>query len=139
VPDIETQDAASGAALSLLEIGRLMTVLQDQSFAATQSIAAALQLKGEDGQPLPEGDQALLKQTRADLALFFDTFPDGTIRAGDDFDVVRDKNDVRMTVRLRCGLPAVSTIIAAQLSEVTTITRTRRVSQSVPTKTVYHG
>jgi hypothetical protein len=116
VPSSTEQDAASGQPLTIVEIGRLMTVLQDQNFEQAKAIADNLQLKDQAGAALPEDDQALLKQTRADLALFFDTLPDGTIKAGDDYDNVRDKNDVRMTVRLRCGLPAVSTIIAAQLA-----------------------
>lgn len=140
MPNIEEQDAASGARFNFKEVGRLMTVLQDQSFVETKALAdGILVLKTTEGEELPDLDQALLMQTRADLDYFFNTLPDGTIKSGEDFDISRDKEEVRQRVRLRCGLPAVSTIIAAQLSEASSLKRRARSSQTIPTRTTFNG
>lgn len=140
MPTTNEQDEASGALFNFKEVGRLMTILQDQTFAETKALAdGILVLKTSDGETLQESDQALLMQTRADLAYFFDGLPDGTIRSGQDFDISRDKEEVRQRVRLRCGLPAVSTIIASQLAAASSLTRRGRVSQTIPTRTTFNG
>jgi hypothetical protein len=137
MPSTEVQDNQPGTALTTRELGRLMRVLQDKSFAETKALAAEkLTLTDDDGAELPEDEQALRMQTRADLIQFFDVIGDGTIRAGEDFSQERDREDIRKDVRLRLGLPAVSSIVAAQEADADAARRTRRTTTSATTKTV---
>jgi hypothetical protein len=140
MPSTDIQDAQSGAVFSNAELGRLMRVIQDKTFQETRALAVErLTLFEDDGAtPLAEAEQALRKQTRADLLQFFDVVGDGTIQAGQDFSQVRDKEEIRQAVRLRLGLPAVSSIIATQEAEADAARRRRRCTTSVTTKTVFN-
>lgn len=137
MPSSTEQDEQSGTLLSNNEVGRLMSLIQDQSFPDTRRLADRLQLTGDDSTPLPEDEQALLKQTRADLNQFYNVVGDGTIQAGEDFSQTRDKEEIRQRVRLRLGLPAVSTVVASQEAEAARARRPRRTSSSFRTDTVY--
>jgi hypothetical protein len=140
MPSSTEQDLKPGTLLTNAEVGRLMRVIQDQTFPQTRALADALQLKEDDGStPLAESEQALLKQTRADLSQFFDVRGDGTIQAGDDFSQTRDKEEVRQAVRLRLGLPAVSTVVATQQADADSARRKRRASTSAGSETVFNG
>lgn len=141
MPSSAEQDLKPGTLLTNAEVGRLMRVIQDKTFSQTRSLADALQLfdTADPPSPLPEDEQALLKQTRADLTQFFDVIGDGTIQAGDDFSQTRDKEEVRQAVRLRLGLPAVSTVVASQQAAADEARRTRRTSKAVGTETVFNG
>lgn len=141
MPSTDIQDAQSGAAFSNAELGRLMRVIQDKTFQETRALAAErLTLFEDDGvTELAEAEQALRKQTRADLIQFFDVVGDGTISAGQDFSQVRDKEEIRQAVRLRLGLPAVSSIIASQEAEADAARKVGRTSSSVSTRTVFNG
>jgi hypothetical protein len=141
MPSSTEQDGQPGTALTNAEVARLMRVIQDKSFAETKALAAEkLTLNDEDGAALPDDEQALRKQTRADLKVYFDVIGDGTIRAGDDFSQERDREDIRKDIRLRLGLPAFSTIIAEQQADADATRRRgrRRCSSSFTTKTVFN-
>lgn len=110
MPSSTEQDAKPGTPLTNDEIGRIMQVIEDYTFAETKVLCNALILNDGAEPPviLPDDDQALIKQMRADLDLFFNVFPDGTIRAGEDYDNTRDKDSVRRIIRRRLGLSPVS-------------------------------
>lgn len=118
-----------------------MSLIQDRTFPQTRALADALQLKdaADPPAPLPDDEQALLKQTRADLSQFFDVVGDGTIQAGEDFSQVRDKEEIRQRVRRRLGLPGVSTVVAGELAAGDSARKSRRSSSSVSTETVFNG
>jgi hypothetical protein len=138
MPSTTEQDSQPGTALTNAEVARLMRVIQDKTFAETKALATAkLTLTDDDGNPLEEDEQALRKQTRADLIQYFDVIGDGTIRAGEDFSQERDREDIRKDIRLRLGLPAVSTVVASQQAEADRARRPRRTSSSFRTDTVY--
>lgn len=128
----EIIDAKPGTLLTPKEIGKVKDIIQDQTYPATKQLCDALQLKSEDAStPLAETDQIMLKLTRFDLDVFINEYGYGTVaakggREGDDYDKVRDKEEVRQTLRLRLGLPAVSqTILVA-----TEVPRKRYVSST---------
>lgn len=133
MPTSTEQDAASGLPLTNAELGRVMSIVQDLDFAKTKSLCDGLQLLDSDLVPLAEEEQALLQQTRADVSVFFDQYPDGTIRAGEDFDLPRDKEEIRQRIRRRLGLPAVSQ------TQIDAYRARRRGSQSIDTRTVFNG
>jgi hypothetical protein len=139
MPSSTEQDAMPGTLLTNNEVGRLMRVIQDKTFSETRALADSLQLTSDGSTPLAEAEQALLKQTRADLQQFFDVIGDGTIQAGQDFSQSRDKEEVRQALRLRLGLPAISTVIAEQAAEADATRRRarRRCSSSFETKTFF--
>lgn len=136
MPSSAEQDAQPGTEFTNAELGRLMSLIQDKDFDETKALVAAkLTLKDDDGAALASDEQALRKQTRADLSQFFDVIGDGTIQAGQDFSQTRDKEEIRQRVRLRLGLPAISTVVAAQEAAAATARRPRRASTSFETKT----
>lgn len=138
MPSSDIQDEQTGSPLNNRQLGRLMSLIQDQSFAETKRLAAEkLTLKDDDGAELPEDEQALRQQTKADLIQFFDVIGDGTIQAGQDFSQARDKEEIRQRVRLRLELPAVSSIVAQQQADADAARRVRRCSTSVQTKNVF--
>lgn len=136
MPSSTEQDEKAGTLLTNAEVARLRTIIQDKTFPETRALADKLQLKDADGEPLEEDEQAELKHTRADIDYFFDTLPDGTIQAGEDYSNPRDKEDVRRTLRLRLGLPAVSAVVAEQVGAAAAAGKRRRCTESVSTRTV---
>lgn len=134
MPSIEEQDQTSGAAFTPQEIGRVMKIIQDKSYPDTKGLCDALTLFDADGEtPLADEAQALRQQTRAEMIVFFDQYGDGTIKAGEDYDQSRDKEEIRQSIRLRFGLPAISTAVQDAARAL------RRTSQTVASGTVFNG
>jgi hypothetical protein len=137
----------SGALLDEVELSQVKEIVEDKDIATIKTLCAALQLKYAPadtlpdgvsvGDPLPEAKQGLLKLTRYDLGFFYDRSPEGTVKVkggkeGDDFDVERDREDTRERLRLRLGLPAISTMRRQMMARQSS----GPVSQTVRTKRV---
>lgn len=103
--------AQSGSVFSEMEIELVRDIVLDQTYDAVRSLMDELTLF-DDGTLTPKIDslQARRKLLRAWLSVFYDIFLDGTVavkggKEGDDYDNMRDKNELRGRVRRALGLP----------------------------------
>lgn len=116
-------DALSGAAFTTGEISRVRRIILDKTFPETSALLEGLTLY-DDAEPTPaalaDNLQAERKLMRSHLIVFFDRFPDGSLKIkggkrGLDADDSRDREELRREVRLMLGLPMISPAVVASL------------------------
>ena len=103
--------AMSGSVFTEMEVELVRDIVLDQTYDAVKALMDLLTLF-DDGTLTPKIDslQARRKLLRAWLNVFYDIFLDGTVavkggKEGDDYDNLRDKNELRGRVRRMLGLP----------------------------------